>query len=197
MHVPQHGKVRVGAGLGFHRAVEWDGAVLHQGDAPLRLAHLQLGHCQGETKEGEKRWGVNMEEKLTCLGRTQELSPSCTCGCACLGPTCTGLSEQKHLDVLSPKPFFFAFLLFLHPPTRSFQQETCFFHNFSSKILSFNSLWSKAPNVARRLHPNSNSLSLQRFSRHKGEFFDDGITQITAYTNELLSSFTENQFREE
>lgn len=33
--VPQHGEVRVGAGLGFHRAVEGDGAVFHQSDAPL------------------------------------------------------------------------------------------------------------------------------------------------------------------
>lgn len=130
VHVPQHGKVRVRAGLGFHRAVERDGAVLHQGDAPLRLAHLQLGHCQGETKEGEKRCSVNMEEKLTCLGRTQELSPSCTCGCACLGPTCTGLSEQKHLDVLSPKPFFFCFPSILASSHQVLSARDLFFSQF-------------------------------------------------------------------
>lgn len=140
---------------------------------------------------------MNKEEKLTCLGRPRELSPSCTCGCTCLGPTCTGLSEQKHLDAVSPKPSFFAFLLLLNPPTRSFQQETCCFHSFSSKILLFNSLWSKPPNTARRLHPDSTSLSWQRFSRNEGEFFDDEITQFAAYTNDLLTSSTENHFRAE
>lgn len=33
--IPQHSKVRVRAGLGFHGAVQRDGPVLHQGDAPL------------------------------------------------------------------------------------------------------------------------------------------------------------------
>lgn len=35
VHVPEHGEVGVGAGLGFHRAVQQDGPVLQQSDAPL------------------------------------------------------------------------------------------------------------------------------------------------------------------
>ena len=99
--VPQHGEVRVGAGLGFHRAVEGDGTVLHQRDAPLRLAHLQLGHCEGGMEKDEERWVINIE-KSPGLGRMRESSPSCRHGCSCLGPACTGPLRQRRLHVLLP-----------------------------------------------------------------------------------------------
>lgn len=78
VHIPEHGEVGVRAGLGFHRAVQQDGPVLQQSDAPLRLAHLQLGHWEGGMEKCGERWVINTEKKLAWVPSTFKTFRYCT-----------------------------------------------------------------------------------------------------------------------